>query len=662
MRGTVAKRKRKTILNDPRYWEYCKRYHNDFTRFVCENSSQKPSWQQHLIMDAVGKPGCKVAIASGHGCFGAGTPVWMYDGSRKAVEDVIVGDVLMGDDWTPRNVLETVQGREAMHRFEYEDGSSHVFNESHLLCLVVRETGERIELPVSSWLWLTGWERSAYTICRMDALCDQPLLLQIRKTTLLDVVGDYHGFTMDGNHKFLGGDGTVFSNTGKSFLMGWYALWHLSVVDPYLAFQALHGTINPDIYSQMLLTANNVDQCRVGVWKYIDSALAQVEAKHPVIAGHFIKDTKRFYNKNYKDSWFVMAKTASKHKPEGVAGQHAAQYTVLIDEASGVEDVIHDILEGALTQAGNRHIMISQPTRNVGRFAEAFGTLKSIYQTFNLNAEESPLVTKEWITAHLVKYGGHHSPEYQIKVLGRLPDNLSGYLIPKSWLEQAQSVVIEHKESWGWVATVDVAEGVHRDSSVYTLWKVSGYGPERVAEVVKQVEYLELDELKFTREMWADIGGLPNITFGVDGDGPGRTVILTLEEFGANVEHIHWGRPPHTDADKKRYRNQRAYASVKTREAIFTNRRRLPPGKKVVEQGCKIPYKIDEAGRYVIMGKDQMKNEGIKSPDLFDTICFIELVDYVPVGDVEREEQNDLIQAAIRALNGEDVEQKKSAA
>ena len=655
------KKQKKSILNDPRYWEYCLRYHNDFTRFVCENSVQKPSWQQHLIMDAVSKPGCKVAIASGHGCFGKGTGVRMFDGTVKPVEDVRIGDVLMGDDWLPRNVLDVVRGREAMYRFTYDNGKSHVFNDSHYLCLIIKATRERVQLPVSTWRWMEAAEREKYVAYRAIAPGVE-MQINIVSAVLVDVVGDYYGFEVDGNHHFQAEDGTVFSNTGKSFLMGWYCCWHATVVDPYLALKALHGEVHPDIFSQMLLTANNVDQCRIGVWKYIDSAIAQVENNFPWLQGHFVKDTKRFYNKSFKDLWYVMAKTASKHKPEGVAGQHAKQYTVLIDEASSVEDVIHDILEGALTQDGNRHIMISQPTRSVGRFAEAFGTLKSIYQTFNLNAEESPLVDRPWIEAHLVKYGGHHSPEYQIKVLGRLPDNLSGFLIPKTWLEQSQTDVIVHKEAWGWVATVDVAEGVHRDSSVYTLWKVSGYGPERLAEAIKQVEYLELDELKFAREMYADIGHYPNITFAVDGDGPGRTVILHLEELNCLVERIHWGLPPHTDADKKRYKNQRAFSSVKTREAIFTRRRRLPPGKKVVEQGSRIPYKIDEAGRYVIMPKDQMKGEGIKSPDLFDTVCFVELCDYVPVGDVEQEGQNDLIQAAMRILNGEDMEKKSAAA
>jgi len=46
-----------------------------------------------------------------------------------------------------------------------------------------------------------------------------------------------------------------------------------------------------------------------------------------------------------------------------------------------------------------------------------------------------------------------------------------------------------------------------------------------------------------------------------------------------------------------------------------------------------LPYKIDEAGRYAMMPKDQMKTHGIKSPDIFDTHCFFFLVDYTPADD-----------------------------
>ena len=46
------------------------------------------------------------AIGAGK-CLGKGTKILMYDGTLKNVEDIKVGDRLMGDDSTPRNVLST---------------------------------------------------------------------------------------------------------------------------------------------------------------------------------------------------------------------------------------------------------------------------------------------------------------------------------------------------------------------------------------------------------------------------------------------------------------------------------------------------------------------------------------------------------------------------
>jgi len=51
-----------------------------------------------------------VSISSGHNCHVGGTRVMMYDGETKAVEDVNEGDLLMGDDGTPREVLELYRG------------------------------------------------------------------------------------------------------------------------------------------------------------------------------------------------------------------------------------------------------------------------------------------------------------------------------------------------------------------------------------------------------------------------------------------------------------------------------------------------------------------------------------------------------------------------
>jgi hypothetical protein len=44
------------------------------------------------------------------GCHAPGTKVIMYDGSIKKVEDIRIGDILMGNDGTPRNVIELHSG------------------------------------------------------------------------------------------------------------------------------------------------------------------------------------------------------------------------------------------------------------------------------------------------------------------------------------------------------------------------------------------------------------------------------------------------------------------------------------------------------------------------------------------------------------------------
>ena len=79
-----------------------------------------------------------LVAATGTGkCLGLGTPVLMFDGSVKAVEDIIVGDLLMGPDSLPRTVLTLARGREEMFRVTPVKGESYVVNRSHILSLRV---------------------------------------------------------------------------------------------------------------------------------------------------------------------------------------------------------------------------------------------------------------------------------------------------------------------------------------------------------------------------------------------------------------------------------------------------------------------------------------------------------------------------------------------
>jgi len=68
-------------------------------------------------------------------CLGLGTKVVMFDGTLKNVEDIKVGDQLMGDDSKPRNILSLARGREKMFWVRQNKGIDYRVNESHILSL-----------------------------------------------------------------------------------------------------------------------------------------------------------------------------------------------------------------------------------------------------------------------------------------------------------------------------------------------------------------------------------------------------------------------------------------------------------------------------------------------------------------------------------------------
>jgi len=76
------------------------------------------------------------------GCHAAGARILMFDGSNRPVEEVRIGDLLMGPDSRPRRVLQLRRGREMMYRIVPKKGEPFVVNESHVLSLQTTNEGK----------------------------------------------------------------------------------------------------------------------------------------------------------------------------------------------------------------------------------------------------------------------------------------------------------------------------------------------------------------------------------------------------------------------------------------------------------------------------------------------------------------------------------------
>jgi hypothetical protein len=78
----------------------------------------------------------KVLVTSGGvACHGKGTPILMFDGSFRPVEEVQTGDLVMGPDSTPRVVQATHRGHGPMFRVQPKRGEAFTVNAQHVLSL-----------------------------------------------------------------------------------------------------------------------------------------------------------------------------------------------------------------------------------------------------------------------------------------------------------------------------------------------------------------------------------------------------------------------------------------------------------------------------------------------------------------------------------------------
>lgn len=88
---------------------------------------------------AVGKKAIEIDFEEAGKCFAKGIRFVMFDGSIKNVEDIVVGDILMGPDSKPRTVLATKQGRDEMFKITPGNGESHVVNSKHPIRTIYRK-------------------------------------------------------------------------------------------------------------------------------------------------------------------------------------------------------------------------------------------------------------------------------------------------------------------------------------------------------------------------------------------------------------------------------------------------------------------------------------------------------------------------------------------
>lgn len=119
---------------------------------------QKPIVKKYLKHAKINSCGL-IEIYCGAGkCLKKGTSIMMSNGTIEKVENIRIGDKLMGDDSTPRTVLSLARGREMMYDIIPTKGDTYTVNESHILSLKCSSTtckfkkGDIVDISIKDYL------------------------------------------------------------------------------------------------------------------------------------------------------------------------------------------------------------------------------------------------------------------------------------------------------------------------------------------------------------------------------------------------------------------------------------------------------------------------------------------------------------------------------
>lgn len=157
-------------------------------------------------------------------CLSPGTRVRMWNGSVKPIADVVVGDLVCGDDNTPRHVLDAWSGTtDVMYQVEQDGGMSYRTTGAHQIVVDVsqqlrqvigNEQGTLVNMQVESLH--ADWSVLGSHVCGVRKESTQVTRTQLQVSKVVEPGQQYVGLRVDKNNRFLLEDSTVTHNSKKN--------------------------------------------------------------------------------------------------------------------------------------------------------------------------------------------------------------------------------------------------------------------------------------------------------------------------------------------------------------------------------------------------------------------------------------------------------------
>ena len=311
---------------------------------------------------------------------------------------------------------------------------------------------------------------------------------------------------------------------------------------------------------------------------------------------------------------FISCRTArAENAGEALAGVHSDNVLLVIDEASGVPEVVFEASAGSMSSVNATTVMLSNPTRSSGTFFESHNRMRHSWWTRTWSCEDSPLVADEFIDEMRERYG-ETSSAFLVRVMGEFPLADDDTIIPFHLVESAQHRDIEESPETSQIWGLDVARMgsdktalCKRTGSVVT--DIKSWGGLDLMQTVGRVK-AEYDAL----EVWEQ----DNLEILIDSIGLGAGVFDRCQELGMPVRAVNVSESP---SMKETYLNLRAELWFRMKAWLENRTCKIPQNDRLLSELTSLKYTFTSSGKIKAESKQELKKRGFNSPDLADCLA-----------------------------------------
>lgn len=393
---------------------------------------------------------------------------------------------------------------------------------------------------------------------------------------------------------------------GKSTVLSWIGWWFLACFP----------------HPKVVCTSVSGDNLSDGLW----TEFAKWQARSPMLQGMFTQSAERIIANDHPDTWWCSARQWAKtanadQQADTLAGIHADNVLILIDESGGIPDGVVAAAEAGLANADptqGKHALLVQagnPTHTIGPLYRACTRERALWWVKEISGDpddpkRAKRVSIQWAREQIQKWGSREHPFVLVNVLGKFPPGQSNTLIGVNDAEEATQRTVVERDYYlePKVLGVDVARFGDDRSVICMRQGRACFRPK----VFRNLDTQELaGQVAMVIERHSPDACFVDITGGV-----GAGVYDRLRALGFNVTPVEFAGKPLSN----RYKNKRAEMWFLMADWIKAGGA-IPDDGELLAELTAPTYKFDSAGRLQLEAKETMKERGLPSPDKGDALA-----------------------------------------